>query len=90
MLKKREKIKSFVRQRVENPEDIKAFKINWFNIYSFNYSSFIISMIETGTCYKIESKHSGRVLDVCQDTGEKGLLIIYDSYGTDNQTFIVT
>ena len=47
-------------------------------------------MIETGVYFQIESKHSGRVLDVCQDTEEKGLLIIYDSYGSPNQTFMLT
>ena len=31
--------------------------------------------------FVIKSKHSGRVLDVCQDTDKKGLLILYDGYG---------
>ena len=37
--------------------------------------------------YTIKSKHSGRVLDICQDTDKKGQLIIYDGCGTDNQIF---
>lgn len=39
------------------------------------------------TYYTIKSKHAGRVLDVCQDTDKKGMLIIYDSYGGENQLF---
>ena len=37
--------------------------------------------------YTIKSKHAGRVLDVCQDTDRRGMLIIYDSYGGANQQF---
>ncbi len=37
--------------------------------------------------YTIKSKHSGKVLDVCQDTDTKGMLIIYDLYGGPNQHF---
>ena len=44
-------------------------------------------MNQPSSYYTIKSKHAGRVLDVCQDTDKKGLLIIYDSYGSDNQTF---
>lgn len=37
--------------------------------------------------YTIKSKHSGKVLDVCQDADTKGMLIIYDLYGGPNQHF---
>jgi hypothetical protein len=37
--------------------------------------------------YIFKSKHSGRVLDVCQDFETKGMLIIYDYYGGPNQLF---
>lgn len=37
--------------------------------------------------YTIKSKHSGKVLDVCQDADTKGMLIIYDHYGGPNQLF---
>lgn len=37
-------------------------------------------MINTNAKYTIKSKHSERVLDVCQDVNQKGMLIIYDNY----------
>lgn len=37
--------------------------------------------------YTLKSKHSSKVLDVCQDTNTKGMLIIYDLYGGANQLF---
>lgn len=39
--------------------------------------------------YSIKSKHSGRTLDVCQDAATKGMLIIYDYYGGQNQQFLL-
>jgi hypothetical protein len=41
-----------------------------------------------GQLCSIKSKHSGRVLDVCQDIDRKGMLIIYDDYKGPNQLFI--
>jgi hypothetical protein len=37
--------------------------------------------------FTIASKSSGRVLDLCQDGDNKGKLIIYDSWGAQNQQF---
>lgn len=37
--------------------------------------------------YEIASKSAGRVLDICQDAGSKGKLILYDSWGGPNQQF---
>jgi hypothetical protein len=37
--------------------------------------------------FTIESKSSGRVLDLCQDGDNKGRLIIYDRWGAPNQQF---
>lgn len=42
---------------------------------------------DSSAFYSIKSKHAGRVLDVCQDTDTKGMLIIYDSYSSANQMF---
>ena len=48
-----------------------------------------IKMNSNGSTYVFKSKHAGRVLDVCQDTDKKGLLILYDAYGGANQSFIL-
>jgi hypothetical protein len=39
--------------------------------------------------YSIKSKHSGRTLDVCQDADQRGMLIIYDYHGGQNQQFFL-
>lgn len=39
--------------------------------------------------YAIKSKHSGKAMDICQDTDKRGTLIIYDFYGGDNQIFML-
>lgn len=44
-------------------------------------------MQSESSLYTIKSKHSGKVLDVCQDIDTKGMLIIYDFYGGPNQLF---
>lgn len=44
-------------------------------------------MIDTNPSYSIRSKHANKVLDVCQDTDRKGMLIIYDNYKQPNQLF---
>lgn len=38
--------------------------------------------MQAGNLYTIKSKHSGKSLDVCQDAATKGMLIIYDYYGS--------
>jgi hypothetical protein len=42
---------------------------------------------DSSSFYTIKSKHAGRVLDVCQDTDTKGMLIIYDNFSGPNQLF---
>lgn len=42
---------------------------------------------DSSSFYTIKSKHAGRVLDVCQDTETKGMLIIYDNFSGPNQLF---
>ena len=39
--------------------------------------------------YTIKSKNAGRVLDISQDTHNRGMLIIWDSYNAPNQQFIL-
>lgn len=39
--------------------------------------------------FTIASKSSGRVLDLCQEGENKGKLIIYDSWGAQNQQFAI-
>lgn len=39
--------------------------------------------------YVIRSKHSNKVMDVCQDVDKKGMLIIYNHYGGPNQGFYI-
>lgn len=46
-------------------------------------------MFGNNNFYTIKSKHTGRTLDVCQDSDKKGMLIIYDLYGGPNQLFML-
>jgi hypothetical protein len=44
-------------------------------------------MHSSGSYYIVKSKHSGKALDVCQDTDKKGMLVLWESWGGDNQKF---